>query len=274
LKRIHIIGSGPRTGTTLLAEVMISCFEIDKYSDHEARIYADEPIEGKIFLTKHPSDYYAVNLPLALNPNLYVICIIRDPRDAIASKHGSRPDIYWAGLRYWKLFISYYDILKKHSNFIDIKYEDFVSQPDKVQDYINSKIDFLKKKNKFSNYHNISHPNSKSINALKGVRPIKPVGIGNWKNHLPRIAGQLQLHGDITNQLIEFEYENNNEWLKLLDNIEPNLSNSFWPEFFTKKDLRARKYGEKIEVIKILSRRIGLHPTKVKTLIKKIIKRR
>ena len=57
MKRIHIIGSGPRTGTTLLAEAMTACFDIDQYVEHEARIFKDEPLKGNIFLTKYPSDF-------------------------------------------------------------------------------------------------------------------------------------------------------------------------------------------------------------------------
>jgi hypothetical protein len=38
VKRIHIVGAGPRTGTTLLAESMAACFAIDVFEPHEAFI--------------------------------------------------------------------------------------------------------------------------------------------------------------------------------------------------------------------------------------------
>jgi len=271
MKRIHIIGSGPRTGTTLLAEVMSVCLNIDQTVAHEARIYKDEPLVGNIFLTKYPSDYYAINLPLKLNPNLYVVCIIRDPRDAIVSKHGSKPNTYWAGLRYWKLFVPYWNKLSKHSRFITINYEEFVSNPDGIQNYLLKKIPFLKDNEKFSNYHKIALPNAKAINALKGVRPIKPVGIGSWKNDTSRILGQVTLHGDISDDLIKFGYEKNKNWLSFLNNVKPDFTPSHWPEYFTKKDLRKRKFGEKREVVNILLRRIGINPTKLKIVLKRVL---
>lgn len=271
--RIHIIGSGPRTGTTLLHELMISCFDIDNYNDHESRIYCQEPLKGNIFLTKYPSDYYAVSLPLKLNKKLFVICIIRDPRDAVVSRHGSRPDIYWGGLRYWKLFLKYYKNLKMHKNFVLVKYEDLVNSPDRIQDYIMSKVDILIKKENFTNFHKIAKPHNKSINALKGVRPIKSVGIGNWKNHLQRIAGQLKLHGDVSDDLINFGYEKDKLWLKKLNDINPDFSKGYWPEYFTPIDLAKRKFGSIREVVNILLRMVGINPLRIKLTLKKILGR-
>jgi len=197
--------------------------------------------------------------------------MIRDPRDAVVSKHNSHPDIYWAGLRYWKLFLEYWKKLKNHERFIIIKYEDLVTDPDKIQDFIQKKIKFLKKIENFSNYHNIVNPGNKSINALKGVRPIKPIGIGNWKNHMPRLVGQIKLHGDISEELIDFKYEKDKLWLNLLDGIEGDISESYWPEYFSNKDLKKRKFAEKIEVINIFLRKIGINTSRLKMIIKNII---
>ena len=40
MERLHIVGLGPRTGTTLLAECMATCFEIDAFEPHEASLCA------------------------------------------------------------------------------------------------------------------------------------------------------------------------------------------------------------------------------------------
>ena len=85
MKHIHITGTSPRTGTTLMAEAMIACFEIDEYTDHEDPIYSLPRGNPDIFLTKNPQDTLVAKSFLRLFPDLYIICMIRDPRDIIVS---------------------------------------------------------------------------------------------------------------------------------------------------------------------------------------------
>jgi len=256
MKRIHIVGIGPRTGTTLMAEAMIACFDIDQYTDHEDRVFVVPPDEGNIFLTKDPRDTLVINPLLYVNPDLYIICMIRDPRDVIVSKHELDPDRYWAGLRFWKTYIPFWRRLRKHPRFITVKYEDLVSDPDRVQQRLVEKMPFLTIKRPFTQYHEVAKPSIDSMKALKEVRPIAPTGVGNWRNHLARIAGQLQLHGPIAGDLIEFGYEKDDLWINMLEGVEPDLSESHWPEYITKKDFRKRQRGKYKEVIKYLMRKL------------------
>lgn len=264
MKRIHIIGSGPRTGTTLLTEVMHTCFEIDHHCEHEASICTDEPLVGNIFLTKQPGEMAAVKWPLKLNKNLYVICIIRDPRDSIVSKHGLKPDIYWTGLSYWKQFIKIFPKLFIHPRFVYFKYEDFVTDPDLIQKKIKDRIPFLKETYKFSEYHLHAKPSEDSIKALKSVRPITPAGIGRWKRHLPRVKSQIEIHGDISSDLILHGYESTTAWLKCLEDVQSISFDQKIPQFFRRVDRWRRKKRELIEVFNIFVRRFGLDPVCVK----------
>lgn len=229
--RIHIVGSGPRTGTTLLSEVMATCFEIDHYCEHEASILTDHPGDG-VFLTKKPGEFLSVKHPLQFDPNLYVICIVRDPRDTVVSYHGSSPNTYWASLRFWILFIKMYRKLAIHKRFIVVQYNEFVTNPDGVQNKLMSLIPELKFKSKFSQYHLSANPSEKSIKAMRELRPIEPRGIGNWRNHLPRIKDQLIRHGSITESLILFGYEKDAGWETELNNIEPIGSSTHSGEFY------------------------------------------
>jgi hypothetical protein len=54
--------------------------------------------------------------------------------------------------------------------------------------------------------------------------------IGNWRNHLPRVAGQIALHGSITEDLIEFGYEIDDSWLSILKDVNPDYKPSHWTE--------------------------------------------
>ena len=40
MRRIHIVGCGPRTGTTLMAELMGTCFDINASCQHEESVFA------------------------------------------------------------------------------------------------------------------------------------------------------------------------------------------------------------------------------------------
>lgn len=272
MKRIHIIGTGPRTGTTLMAEAMIACFDIDHYTKHEDRIFEESPARGNIFLTKAPQDIMVVKWLLIVNPDLYVICMIRDPRDAVVSRHKREPDKYWASLRYWKTYIPYWRRMHRHPRCITVKYEDLVSDPDHVQEILMEKMPFLNKKTSFSQYHTAANPSQDSLDALDGVRPILPNGVGNWRKHLKRIARQVQLHGSITKDLIEFGYEKDDSWMNVLEGIEPDISEGYWREYFTKEDLRKRTQGKYKEVLKTILRRCGINPTRLKKNIKKLMR--
>ncbi|MDD5367064.1 MAG: sulfotransferase [Gallionellaceae bacterium] len=258
MKRIHIVGSGPRTGTTLLAEAMAACFRIDHVCEHESSICTRLPPAGNCLLTKDPGEAGAVRLPLLLNKDLYVVCIIRDPRDTVVSFHGSDSQSYWAGLRFWKRFGADFDRLTAHRRFIHIRYEDLVTDPDKVQDEIMKRIPFLEKIHNFSAYHRVARPSRKSLEALKELRPIEAKGIGNWKDHLPRIKQQIALHGPISADLVKFGYEPDAAWESCLADVEAGDFVSSRPEFFSPRGLHKLRSRERREVMNILIRALGL----------------
>lgn len=263
MKRIHIVGSGPRTGTTLLTEAMATCFDIDHRCAHEASIATDQPTHGNCFLTKKPGEISAVGLPLKLNPDLYVICMIRDPRDSIVSVHGSAPHRYYDGLRHWMLFVTHYPRLARNPRFLTVRYEDFARDPDRTQRYLKEHLPFLKATHPFSEYHLHCDPGSKSLEALKTLRPITPEGIGSWRKHLPRVKQQLQLHGDISDSLIRFGYEADANWLDQLEAAQAVDYRQVKDEYFPCSLLMKRRKDALAEVANIIARKLGLDPSVV-----------
>lgn len=266
MKRVHIVGSGPRTGTTLLTEVMRVSYDFDFVSIHEDSICRSNLNFGKgnkLILTKHPSELYSIEYPLYFDPNLYVICIIRDPRDMVSSFHGKYPDEYWASLRYWNLFLKSYYKLKNHPRILFIKYEDFTEHPNLVQCKINKKFNFLVQKHNFDKYHNYATPSKASLNALKKMRPIESKGVGNWMNHLPRIKQQIELHGDFSESLKEFGYETSNDWLCIIDGVDSKNFNTKTKEFYRKEDLASKRKSTYLAVLKILIEKMGLEANSI-----------
>jgi len=268
MKRIHIVGLSPRTGTTLMVEVMKTCYQIEAVTNHEDRLFTRARGRPSVFLSKAPKDITIVRPSLIIDPDLYVICMIRDPRDVISSKHKKDPNRYWAGLKFWRHYLRFYDQIVDHPRFIPVKYEAFVSNPDETQKLISQKIPFLKKESLFSRYHEQASVTEASKQALRSVRPIKPASVGRWKKHKPRIAGQLKLHGSITGDLIRFNYEHDDDWLQTLSGIKPDLAPGHFKEFMSFKDRRFLQLGKYAEAChRIIEQRVGrririTHPKK------------
>lgn len=166
-----------------------------------------------------------------------MVYLLRDPRNIIVSKHQRNPSRYWAGLKFWKAYTPCARRLKDHERFILLRYEELIADPDAVQSTLITRMPFLSKTVPFSRFHEVAKPTSDAVRALNGVRPISAAGAHNWRDHLPRVAGQIALHGSIADDLIEFGYEQDDAWLHELDGIEPDTSPGHWPEYFTQEGL-------------------------------------
>jgi hypothetical protein len=229
MERIHVVGLGPRTGTTLMAESMIACFAIDAYDEHEAPVSRLRR-HAEVYLSKSPGDIATIRWRLILDRHFHAICMVRDPRDVVTSRHGNNPDVYWAPLRMWKRSLANGRRSFRRRRFILVRYEDLATTPDAVQAEIAKRLPFLRKTANFSEFHTRAAPAGPAVTALGGVRAINTDSIGNWRRHLPRVAGQIARHGAIDAELIEFGYEKDRSWLAELDGIEPDMTPSHWSE--------------------------------------------
>lgn len=268
MKRIHIVGVSPRTGTTLLAEAMNCCFDIDYCTDHEDELLTRAPGQPDVFLSKCPRDIMMVGPSLRVDPHLFVLCMIRDPRDIIVSKHKKDPDRYWAGLKFWKLYTKELKSLVGLPHFTLIRYENLVTNPDAVQDRISEEVPFLEKKLPFSRYHEVAEVSAPSQEAMRSVRPIRPTSIGKWEKHKPRIAGQIELHRSLIDDVKTYGYEKNNSWISELEHVTPDLAPSHFSEYMSRKDVIFLRMGRYLEAFRrmlenVINYRIRItHPKK------------
>lgn len=214
MHRIHIVGLNPRTGTTLLAECMRLSFRIECSEAHEADLNRTRRCQG-VYLTKNPRDIEHVALRLTLDPRFNVICLARDPRDVVVSKHGTRPDDYWpkSSLARYRERWQAAKALRGHPRFLLVRFEDLIADPDAVQRTIADRFPFLETTGAFSDFHTSGTVSGPSAKAMNGVRAIDPTNHSNWTQHLPRLAEQLRQHGSISRELIELGYEADDVWL-------------------------------------------------------------
>ncbi len=229
MRRLHITGCR-RSGTTLLFEMMATCFAHDDHCEHEQSIYVPIPEKpGQLYFSKKPSDITHIHKIFQEDPELYLIYIRRDPRAVITSIHPTKADIYYASFERWLRYERAVRPLIGHPRFKLVSYEQLVRQPDEVQRELVQQFSFLEQEHLFSEFHEFANTSEKAQISLKGLRPISTDSLGAWQQHLPRIQFQLQRYPELAQTLIEYGYETDHEWLKQLEGIAP----------------RSQTYGEK-----------------------------
>ena len=74
---LHVVGC-PRSGTTLMAEMLVACYPHQGHSDHEETIFKVAPHEQGLRLSKKPNDVLWMAPLLERDPALHVIAMLRD----------------------------------------------------------------------------------------------------------------------------------------------------------------------------------------------------
>ncbi len=208
----------------------MTCFKVDKHYDHEVRFNLVSADDGQVLVTKRPKDTMYMPAVIDDDPEIYVIYVMRDPRDVIVSRHGKDKSMYYSNIRLWRQMHACAKRMIGHERFLQIRYEDFVRDPDGIQQLITEKFPWLEKIHKFSDYHEYAQISEKSITAMHSVRPIAPTSVGVWTQYPGRIKGQQMIHGSLTPDLIECGYESTANWEQVLDSVEPDFSRSLYPE--------------------------------------------
>ncbi len=149
MQRLHIVGC-PRSGTTLLMELVSTCFESAGFCEHELSIFAPiETVDG-VYLSKQPNDIKQLRHIFPADPQLHVIYMSRDPRAVITSKHRENPGQYFCNYRVWRECETAAESYRDTPRFLRLRYEDLVTDPDQVQRQIGERFDFLRQLHLFS----------------------------------------------------------------------------------------------------------------------------
>ena len=217
-KRLHIVGC-PRSGTTLMMELMAVCFENDAFCDHETSIFNSAPTGAMLYFSKKPTDIRYVGDLLRRDPHLMVICLYRDPRSVVTSIHKSKEGMYFSNYLEWKSCQTAAEALVGHERFLLVSYEELTASTDAVQDKIAVRFPCLTKKHPFTDYERTASPSQKSQNALGGVRPIDTKRQQGWKEHLPRVKSEMERHPSFAQDLIQWDYEKDRSWESCLEGV-------------------------------------------------------
>lgn len=218
MHRIHVVGISARTGTTLMVEAMRACFAIDGFHAREERLPAR--MSGvSVHLSKAPGDLHRIGARLVLDPRLYVLCMVRDPRDVIVSEIWSRPACYFVDLARPRRGFERVRRYTGHERFIVIRYEDLVRDPSGVQGVLEQRMPFLEKTADFRDFHRVaSGVSERNAKDMHGLRRIDSSSVGRWREHLPRVAEQ---RGGLTDLLVGLGYERDDSWERILEGVAP-----------------------------------------------------
>ncbi|GAB3105353.1 sulfotransferase [Aestuariicella hydrocarbonica] len=229
MKHIHIVGC-PRSGTTLMMELMSACFQHDQSCDHEISIFEPSPDNIDLYISKKPTDILHIKHIFERDPNLFVIYLVRDPRAVFTSKHHSNRDIYFCNYKIWKKCDLAAESFEGHPRFLTIRYEDLVEKPDACQKAIATQFEFLQEQHQFSEYHKFAKPPEDALKAMEGLRPVNSASLDKWKQHLPRVKEQLQRNPTLTSDLIRRGYEPSKNWEQILKNTDATVFPCRYPE--------------------------------------------
>ncbi|HTR00541.1 MAG TPA: sulfotransferase [Candidatus Acidoferrum sp.] len=218
-QRVHIVGC-PRSGTTLLLELMGNCFDFSERTPFEFSIFRQFATQSGAVLSKHPTDILHVQPLLESDPTLHVIHILRDPRAVVASRHKAIRG-YFSNYRIWKDCERASRALLGHPRFLQIRYEELVRDPDGVQQQILRRFRFLVFKHVFSEFSKYARPVREAEEALNGLRAVDTASLGKWHLHLSRVKAQLQEFPSLQSDLEQYGYERDDSWQQMLEAVAP-----------------------------------------------------
>lgn len=223
---IHVVGSSPRSGTTLAFELLTSCFDIAKFGDHEISLFERPRQPLGNYASKQPMDLVHVRRVINWDRNLHCIFMDRDPRDIVVSQHGSRPGEYWCDFPVWERNQQLIASLRDHPRVHICRYEDLVSDPGAAQARIAAAFPFLKRTHDFVDFEKVSQSSQTAQLALKGVRQISTDSVGSWRRNLPRIAAQLRAHPRMAEAVVAGGYADSADWADICKDIVPDDTES------------------------------------------------
>ena len=231
VKRLHIVGC-PRSGTTLLMELISTCFYSDGFCEHEKSIFQplEQHLEPELYFTKQPNDIKQLHHIFNKDDNLFVIYSGRDPRAVISSKHRESPDQYFCNYRVWSESDRAAQHYEGHPRFMSLRYEDLVLNANQVQRSMVEQFPFLQTRHLFSEFSEFARPSSASRRAMNGLREVNADSLEKWRDHLPRVAQQYRQHPALAEDLCRLGYEPDKRWAQILDDVQPQVYPCRYPD--------------------------------------------
>ena len=218
--RLHVVGCH-RSGTTLMMELLWSCYALGGRCEHEQSLFAPVPEGDGVFLTKKPPDTIRIEPVFLRDPNLYLVAMLRDPRAVVTSRHPVKPDVYFSSFHRWRAYAEVLERLQHHPRCIVVRYETLLEYPQEEQHRIERGLSFLRRQRQFQDYPHPEQVSEKAQMSLNGVRPFDVSRLDGWRSHLPRVKDQVERYPEMVEWLVRLGYESDDAWLDDLTDVVP-----------------------------------------------------
>lgn len=225
----HVVICGfPRTGSTLLQLMIEACVADVRTFDGEldglwAARYA---IRNQAYMvSKYPRDIAHIDTIRAhyreRSAQAHFVVMLRDPRAVLTSAHKAYPSSqgYYVDFARWQAIYDHVSRLGTAEDVTFIRYEDLVTDPDRVQSALSEAIGW-QDVHTFSRYDDRLRANGRSRDsmtegALGGLRAVERGRTSPWLDaeHAARMQAMLKAIPDMPDYLIELGYEPNRLWV-------------------------------------------------------------
>jgi hypothetical protein len=216
--RIFVFGCA-RSGTTLLLNLMRT-FDGVSVVDREQclRDLVADPSAGWVVAKRkiHCAEHMLADL--ANLRQVWIIDILRDPRDVITSRQKRDPrnssptfEGFYCDYPRWERDVRAAAALRGcHTRMLHVRYEHLVTACDQVQQDLGAVLG-LEARVPFSNHVSVmpADISEATRGMLNGVRPVSDDRVGRWRHDpksFDRVAEQLRLHPDMESWLQAVAY--------------------------------------------------------------------
>lgn len=209
--RIFVFGCA-RSGTTLLLNLLRTFNGVNVMEgEHCVRQLVTYPSAGWVAAKRraHCADHLSADLP-DLRP-VWIIDIMRDPRDVVTSRLATFPGFYCDYPR-WDRDVRVAAALRgRHLRMLHLRYEHLVTAGDQVQQDLGAMLG-LEARVPFSSHLSVMPPDLTRSTRLQlgGVRPLSGERVGRWRYDpaaLDRVAEQLRMHPGMESSLQAAAYD-------------------------------------------------------------------
>lgn len=221
IRRVHIVGCA-RSGTTMLQYAM-SAFEGVTIHDEETSVTAGPPLSRALglvvgnlgkgrrhFVTKRNYHWFergSLNalIERTLAEDIFLIRIIRDPRDVLTSHHKTEARRYYVEPERWLASVGaeryLFEQLHDHPGKLTLRYEDMVCRPEGVELVLRKAIGLRRRQCVDSwamlktNVNSLKRPETdltlaaesspklgEAFDALHNLRDFDPRSVGRWRS--------------------------------------------------------------------------------------------